>query len=161
MNYYEKVRDAVERIAECTTSDAQGIIEAWERRNGDTAGTLAVFVAEDQGTDPEDLARAILKIPDTSTTKGSRTPGPWSVEADKARNNLVVSSDTTGDVICEVVSEPGSDPVAEANARLIAAAPELLEAAAHVLAKLDHPHASVNALDCEMLRKAIAAATNA
>ena len=154
MNYYEQVRDAVERIAECTTSDAQGIIEAWER-------TYSMRYHEEAKVDPEDLARAILKMPNTGTTEGKHTPGPWSVEADKARNNLVVSSDTTGDVVCEVVSEPGSDPVAEANARLIAAAPELLEAAAHVLAKLDHPHASVNALDCEMLRKAIAAATNA
>lgn len=34
MNYYEQVRDEVERLAECTTSDAQGIIGAWELRNG-------------------------------------------------------------------------------------------------------------------------------
>ena len=32
--YYEQVRDAIERSAECTTSDAQGIIQSWAMRNG-------------------------------------------------------------------------------------------------------------------------------
>ena len=60
MNYYEKVRDAVERIAKCTTSDAQGIIEAWERTNGQST----FGEAQHAGTNPEDLARAILKMPE-------------------------------------------------------------------------------------------------
>jgi hypothetical protein len=55
MNYYEKVRDAVERIAECTTSDAQGIIEAWERRSPE-----GIDGHEEVGTDPEKTARVIL-----------------------------------------------------------------------------------------------------
>ena len=160
MNYYEQVRDAVERIAECTTSDAQGIIEAWERRRGDTTGTQVVGTTEDQGTDPEDLARAILKMPDTSTTKGSHTPGPWSVDADKARNNLVVSSDTTGDVVCEVVSEPGSDPVAEANAQLIAAAPDGLAAAREALQDWQELR-QVTPEAMEALRLFVVKATNA
>ena len=155
MNYYEKVRDAVERIAECTTSDAQGIIEAWERRKGDTTGTQVVGIAEDQGTDPEDLARTILGIPD------GPTPGPWSIDADKARNNLVVSSDVTGDVICEVVAEPGSDPVAEANARLIAAAAELREACIEALSLFDNYPACWEAIGTyEVLNNAITKATN-
>jgi hypothetical protein len=61
--YYEQVRDEVERIAECTTSDAQGIIEAWERTN-----TQSIDGHEDVGTNPAAVARSILKIeiiPDT------------------------------------------------------------------------------------------------
>jgi hypothetical protein len=64
MNYYEKVRDAVERIAECTTSDAQGIIEAWERTNGQSIEEDTFGEAEHAGTTPEDLARTILKMPE-------------------------------------------------------------------------------------------------
>ena len=59
--YYEQVRDAVERLGECDTSDAQGIIGAWEIRNGGTImEDLNMDKAEEAGTQPEDLARAIL-----------------------------------------------------------------------------------------------------
>jgi hypothetical protein len=67
MNYYEQVRDAVERIAQCTTSDAQGIIGAWgqTKHSPGDAGQAAIDEAEEAGTTPEDLARAILKMPKT------------------------------------------------------------------------------------------------
>ena len=59
--YYEQVRDAVERLAECTTSDAQGIIGAWELKNGGTMmGNEAMDRAEQAGTTPENLALQIL-----------------------------------------------------------------------------------------------------
>ena len=68
MNYYEKVRDHIERLAECTTSDAQGIIEAWAMKEhpgrGIMADTWAVEVREAAGTDPEQLARTILNMPE-------------------------------------------------------------------------------------------------
>jgi hypothetical protein len=67
MNYYEKVRDAVERIAECTTSDAQGIIEAWELRLSNPRLTIAeanrltpMDKAEEWGISPTTYANAIL-----------------------------------------------------------------------------------------------------
>lgn len=63
-NYYEQVREAVERLGECTTSDAQGVIMAWELKNGGSPmGDEAVNRAEAAGTDPETLARTILSIP--------------------------------------------------------------------------------------------------
>lgn len=65
MEYYGEVRDAIERIAECDTSDAQGIIGAWEMRNGGTMmGDENMDKAEAEGKDPERLAREILGIPD-------------------------------------------------------------------------------------------------
>lgn len=49
----------------------------------------------------------------------------------------------------------------EANARLMAAAPDLLAAAKRVVAKLQHPTASVTILDQEALELAIAKAEGA
>lgn len=64
MEYCEQVRDAIERVAECTTSDAQGIIGAWEMRNGGTMmGDENMDKAEAEGKDPEQLAREILGMP--------------------------------------------------------------------------------------------------
>lgn len=54
--YYEQVRDHVERIAECTTSDAQGIIDAWERTS-----PQSIDGHEEVGTAPEQVARIILE----------------------------------------------------------------------------------------------------
>jgi hypothetical protein len=52
----------------------------------------------------------------------------WSIDAEKAGNNLVISDDSTGDVVCEVVSEPGVDPVALTRAAMIATTPNLRNA---------------------------------
>jgi len=56
--YFEQVRDAIERIGECTTSDAQSIILAWERRQDE-----GIDGHEEVGTEPETVARAILNLP--------------------------------------------------------------------------------------------------
>lgn len=61
MTYYEQVRDAIETIADCTTSDAQGIIGAWELRNGgNMMEDVNIDKAEQDGRDPEALAYQIL-----------------------------------------------------------------------------------------------------
>lgn len=61
--YYEQVRDLIERKAECDTSDAQGIIEAWEIRNGGTImEEINMDKAEEAGITPEDLANTILGV---------------------------------------------------------------------------------------------------
>lgn len=67
--YYEQVRDKVEEIAIATTSDAQAIIEAWERTNGQSIEEDTFGEAEHAGTSPEDLARLILRMPATPPTK--------------------------------------------------------------------------------------------
>ena len=59
--YYERVRDEVERVGECTTSDAQGILEAWELKQGNViTSTDALDAAEAEGITPADLANQIL-----------------------------------------------------------------------------------------------------
>jgi hypothetical protein len=50
------------------------------------------------------------------------TPGPWSFEDESPHINKVRSQ---GDIIAQVI---GDSPEADANARLIAAAPDMLEA---------------------------------
>ncbi len=61
-SYYEQVRDAIEQ-AGCTTSDAQGIIGAWEHTKypgQDFLGDRAMEEAEQAGIAPEELAKSIL-----------------------------------------------------------------------------------------------------
>lgn len=64
------------------------------------------------------------------TAKVTHTPGPWS----GLRN--IVGEDTT--VVCSVNRPAGGDPnVADANARVLAAAPELLDACNLLRAAVD------------------------
>jgi hypothetical protein len=63
------------------------------------------------------------------------TPGPWT-----AVGTIVLSPDTCGEVGCCGIAEcfHGSQPeIAEANAQLIAAAPDLLEALRNLSATVD------------------------
>ena len=67
--------------------------------------------------------------------KTKHTPGPWS--EDKyvgVSNSPIVIVDKNGDVICDI--DPDS-PEYESNAKLIAAAPELLKAIEGFLAIVD------------------------
>lgn len=86
------------------------------------------------------------------------TPGPW------AYNGKSIFSDRIGDCYGYQIAIVGHDMSdfpeedIEANARLIAAAPDLLEAADRVLAKLDHPTLGVTIYDADALRAAIAKA---
>ena len=68
-------------------------------------------------------------------SKAKHTPGPWTL--DKGR--MVLGPCWTGELkaICERV-RGGSPQQVDANARLIAAAPELLQACKAVLIRLDY-----------------------
>lgn len=55
------------------------------------------------------------------------TPGPWEVRHSPVSDLCVVTEDPDGRWICGYMSTDG-DPQNEANARLIAAAPDLLRA---------------------------------
>jgi len=59
------------------------------------------------------------------------TPGPWSYKAEGGR--FIIDNQPGRAIACTA----GFEPTNEANARLIAAAPELLEAAETVLAGLN------------------------
>jgi hypothetical protein len=76
-------------------------------------------------------------------TKTKHTPGPWE------RYGNVIQSDSTGIVVCEIEESgkddyrPNSIKESQANARLIAVAPELLEAIKAVkirIAFIGHPN---------------------
>lgn len=71
----------------------------------------------------------------------SHTKGPWIIASDGAYRQAVISNDSNT-AICDQVGGKNIDELA-ANAKLIAAAPELLEAlkeAKEVLLQLDHRH---------------------
>jgi hypothetical protein len=67
---------------------------------------------------------------------GGWTPGPWTAHVPNSAENLpfVLTSDGGDPLQPETLSEPNQ---VEANARLIAAAPELYEALAEFVAYLD------------------------
>ena len=66
------------------------------------------------------------------------TPGPWEISGDRDDSDgLSVIQQSTGGIICLVESTLGYATADEANAWLIAAAPELLEAAKTFLAWID------------------------
>jgi hypothetical protein len=79
-------------------------------------------------------------------TKASHTPGPWKCPietdrqvSDKGRLNLFVSRDTADEPTIAVVQSTRNEvsyEEAESNARLIASAPELLEAAKQAVTNL-------------------------
>lgn len=82
---------------------------------------------------------------------GSRhTPGPWSWWTSNSWRRLSAVGD--GDVLCPMVSVSDGHPdllVSEANARLIAAAPELLEALVRVVDSMpfgDEPEYAIKAI---------------
>lgn len=69
---------------------------------------------------------------DDMSTKASHTRGPWAYELD-INDNFLVRADN-GAEVCSVSNNPDEhDPELEANARLIAEAPDLLAAAKLVL----------------------------
>lgn len=72
------------------------------------------------------------------------TPGPWAVEIDRGGASTLVSYDTGPEsgAICKLY---GSGEEKQANARLIAAAPELLEACKHTLTSLVDLHPKMRA----------------
>jgi hypothetical protein len=83
------------------------------------------------------------------------TPGPWAVHpvnawvcvADSLDENPVCAMCRTADNI--------DGDATFANARLIAAAPELYEAGFRILECIDHPKARIRQLDIDALRAAL------
>jgi hypothetical protein len=69
-----------------------------------------------------------------STRAQGHTPGPWEWSEDARELPEIFAP--SGDALAEVYKAPGSDG-ARANARLIAAAPDLLEACEGMLAILE------------------------
>lgn len=88
-------------------------------------------------------------------TKAKHTPGPWTVDGDE------VWSDETQSSVCMVLHGTGE----EANARLIAAAPDMLEAAVMIeTAMKKHPDTECSVVllpGILALRAAITKATGA
>ena len=91
-----------------------------------------------------------------SANKSTFTPGPW-------KSNCFLVTDTSGvgmyggREICHTGGGRGTSDESEANARLIAAAPELLAACEAALLKLSSPLDKIS-VAADMLRTAIAKA---
>ncbi|GFM89400.1 hypothetical protein PSCICO_47990 [Pseudomonas cichorii] len=88
------------------------------------------------------------------------TPGPWAV--DESRHEGAINRKDPFrhiGMVSQFLHDASSRAENEANAKLIAAAPDLLSIAERVLAKLDHPVCCVTSSDAEELRAAIAKAT--
>jgi hypothetical protein len=86
----------------------------------------------------------------------AHTPGPWRYDYEDGHCGEIISSD--GNYVFTFVDEPNETN--EPNARLIAAAPNLLDAALRVLShKRGEDDWLILAVDCRALEKAIAKAT--
>ena len=98
-------------------------------------------------------------------SESKHTPGPWDVDFSGPARLAITGPSEETIARCDMQCENGD--VDEANARLIAAAPDLLEACKAVevwvilaTARDAHPEAVDNALaDLKMLRAALAKAT--
>lgn len=112
-------------------------------------------------------AVAITGIPNMNT---KHTPGSWYVGDRQTNNNtLPIYADIHIEPIASVLPRPFYADTQEANARLIAASPELLEAlqrvaccadtAAHLLRDTAPDEAALFKKDAELARAAIAKAT--
>ena len=83
------------------------------------------------------------------------TPGPWVVDRDASGNGISTTIESNRFWITGVIKFPGPGFSDEANARLIAAAPELLEALCLLLDRIESP----DGLPMKKARAAIAKAT--
>lgn len=81
------------------------------------------------------------------------TPGPWFTEVGTAR---VLSDDARATIICEVTGAP-NNPATIADARLIAAAPDLIAAALECVEMENEPRFLYGAI--KSLKAAISKAT--
>lgn len=96
------------------------------------------------------------------TTENKHTPGPWyAVHPDHAHGWWIVSKDLEGDDCLDASGDGGFN---EGDARLIAAAPDLLEALEHVIHVIEKSEnwwidcPDRGGLDAELIRAAIAKA---
>lgn len=81
------------------------------------------------------------------------TPGPWKVVKDDEGGLVIRQQPEDGYYICELNGHAGNDPFGENNARLIAAAPDLLEALRQAVFAIPTTHGAF-----EVVRQAIAKA---
>jgi hypothetical protein len=86
--------------------------------------------------------------------KMNYTPGPWEVSKDKERSNLIIMPELSVSGIGQKYVAVGGGNI-EANAKLISAAPELLEALIEII-----KYSFLEAREENMAKKAIAKATN-
>jgi hypothetical protein len=100
-------------------------------------------------------------MPDTTATT-THTPGPWVLDRGADGDMLVTSlHESPDDDVCHVYGgNAGDDDRALADARLIAAAPELLEALREALAEMEYAYGDGHT-PTDRARAAIAKATNA
>lgn len=84
------------------------------------------------------------------TTKTQYTPGPWMlIESTDARNRGYIRPGPLEAAICKV-TETGRRKEYHANARLIAAAPELLEAARKIRGTADFLSAAMSSKNAKL-----------
>ena len=102
----------------------------------------------------------ILKMKNTAIAS-AHTAGPWHVDRQSPYSAICIKP-YPGRIVCDIA---GTDQEAEANALLIAAAPELLEVCKYIvqLTEVDHWEndalAMMNRTGVPVLKEAIAAAT--
>lgn len=80
------------------------------------------------------VANQYLPATEPNTNPPAHTPGPWSVEKFALTNFLLVKNINHG-AICEIPADSKKIPEHQANANLIAAAPDLLKALQYILEK--------------------------
>jgi hypothetical protein len=88
-------------------------------------------------------------------TKAKHTPGPWQLRL-RIRDSAIIETDDR--TIATTLHYGDTDKQADANARLLAAAPELLEACKAALSELAMPEISMEGRLQKVLRAAIAKA---
>lgn len=85
------------------------------------------------------------------------TPGPWTAR-DYGHENIIHIEHETGSAIAQIGGPTTNMDLAEANARLIASAPELLEVLGDMLARFaDHEQYDETGEDTEAINAARAA----
>lgn len=90
----------------------------------------------------------------------SHTPGPWIVESGDSTSKFIYDNKGEDGYLGALATVEHGDPEElEANARLIAAAPELLAALETLLASVDGHRVTIG--DCTQAAKAIAKAKGA
>jgi len=101
----------------------------------------------------EDRAAAADAVEPVVSSPCAFTPGPWQYLPCDRHGERVADRIMAGDSIIVVV-----DVHLEADARLIATAPELYEIGAELLAIFQHPTRSVTIIEQERLERALAKA---
>lgn len=88
--------------------------------------------------------------------KTKHTPGPWKVLQSRHRNYPELVIEGPGSYVCTIEETGGKSDIAQAaaDASLICAAPEMLEALQELYNRYGIPHAAMNAKIKELINKA-------